>query len=303
MSRGFALSLICLTAGWLSVACAAAESYSLRNGRALVGDPASYTAAGLIVKRSDGTFELRVPWSDFDQPTIKKLMNDPQATFFVEPYLEPEPVVKVKPPPLVLKSVSRLERPAKGAALGQLFSSPVSWAILLILYLANLYAAYEIAIYRNQHASVVCGLAAVLPIIGPIIFLSTPSPVTAAEEAHHDATVDPAHDHAAHGAAPSPQSHAAPAAESGPAGGLSLAQLQAPAATIPGTVSYLRGQYTFNRRFFETKMPGFFRVVPSEADKEMVLVVKFARGEVVANRIARISADEMHLQIMKGSAS
>src|ERR1041385_6780852 len=92
MSRWFTLSLLCLAAGWLSSPCAAAESYTLRNGRELVGDPASYTAAGLIVKRSDGTFELRVPWSDFDQPTIKKLINDPQAKFFVEPYLEPEPV-------------------------------------------------------------------------------------------------------------------------------------------------------------------------------------------------------------------
>ncbi len=282
---------MCAGAWLLPGPVALADTFTLRNGRELTGDPASYNEIGLIVKKADGTFELRVPWGDFDQPTIKKLMNDPKARFFVEPYLEPEPVVKVKPPPLVLKSVARLDRPAKGSALGQLFSSPVSWTIIVILILALGYAAYEISAY----------------------FIALARHDAAAEEVAQEAHADHGHAHppsAAHGPAPAhgpahapahaPQAHAA---EPAPAAGLSLAQAHAPASTIPAPVTYLRGQYTFNRRFFETKLPGFFRVVPSEADKDMVLVVKCARGEFTAQRIARISANEMHLQINKGGAS
>ena len=36
---------------------------------------------------------------------------------------------------------------------------------------------------------------------------------------------------------------------------------KAPGPAIPPTVTYQRGQFTFNRRFFETKFPGFFGVV------------------------------------------
>ncbi len=48
---------------------------------------------------------------------------------------------------------------------------------------------------------------------------------------------------------------------------------------IPQTVIYQRGQFTFNRRFIETKFPGFFGVVRRDADKDMVLIIKSSRGE------------------------
>src|SRR5581483_1289403 len=73
----------------------------------------------------------------------------------------------------------------------------------------------------------------------------------------------------------------------------------APAAAAPATVTFKRGDFTFNRRFFETKMPGFFRLVPSEAEKDMVLYVKAARGEFVGKRIMNITQNEMTLQIFK----
>ena len=66
---------------------------------------------------------------------------------------------------------------------------------------------------------------------------------------------------------------------------------------------YTRGEFTFNRRFFETKFPGFFRVVPSEADKDLVMVIKAVRGEYVGKRISRISMNEMHIQLQSGNAS
>ena len=84
-------------------------------------------------------------------------------------------------------------------------------------------------------------------------------------------------------AAPTAPAHAAPA---GP----------------PHTI-YKRGQTTFNRRFFETKLANFLRVTPSEADKDMVLFIKSSRGEYTGTRIARITPDDLQLLVVKGGAS
>ena len=59
----------------------------------------------------------------------------------------------------------------------------------------------------------------------------------------------------------------------------------------------------FNRRFFETKLAGFLRMVPSDAEKDMVLLVKSSRGEFVGHRISRLQPSELVLQYHKGNAS
>jgi hypothetical protein len=74
-------------------------------------------------------------------------------------------------------------------------------------------------------------------------------------------------------------------------------------AAPPPTTKYQRGQFTFNRRFFETKFPGFFGVVRRDADRDMVLVIKSSRGEYVGQRISRIAANDLHLQVQRGHAS
>jgi hypothetical protein len=72
---------------------------------------------------------------------------------------------------------------------------------------------------------------------------------------------------------------------------------------IPETVVYQRGQFTFNRRFFETKFSGFFGVVRRDADRDMVLIIQSSRGEYVGQRISRIAANDLHLQVQRGHAS
>ena len=59
----------------------------------------------------------------------------------------------------------------------------------------------------------------------------------------------------------------------------------------------------FNRRFFETKFPGFFGVVRRDAEKDMIIFIKAARGQYIAERISRISANDIHAQVRKGQAS
>jgi hypothetical protein len=86
--------------------------------------------------------------------------------------------------------------------------------------------------------------------------------------------------------------------------GLKLHTEAAPAkAALPPSTTYQRGQFTFNRRFFETKFVNFFGVVRRDADKDMVLVIKSSRGQYIGQRISRIAANDLHLQVQHGPAS
>jgi hypothetical protein len=72
---------------------------------------------------------------------------------------------------------------------------------------------------------------------------------------------------------------------------------------IPASTTFQRGQFTFNRRFFETKFGGFFSMVRRDADRDMVMVIKSARGEYITERISRIAANDFHVQVHHGHAS
>jgi hypothetical protein len=83
---------------------------------------------------------------------------------------------------------------------------------------------------------------------------------------------------------------------------LHIAAPTAPEATsnVPEPQVFKRGQFTFNRRFIETKFPGFFGIARREADKEMILVIKTSRGTQTATRISRIAANDMHVETPHG---
>jgi hypothetical protein len=169
--------------------------------------------------------------------------------------------------------------------------------MLGLLYLANLLAAYEIAVYRNRPVALVCGLSALLPLVGPLIFLVSPSlepaeqpELTVSEEALAAAAAAPATNPMA------PTGHAGVGVPSG--GGLKVAALEKAGGKTEAKV-YKRGDYTFNRRFIETQFSGFFRVVPTEAEKDMVLVVTTPKDEYVGKRVSRISANDFYLQLLQ----
>jgi hypothetical protein len=84
-----------------------------------------------------------------------------------------------------------------------------------------------------------------------------------------------------------------------PGGGLGLAKGGSGGEAAGGEQSvYKRGDFTFNRRFVETKFANFFRVV---APADVVLVVRTSKEEFVAKRVSRIAANEMHLQLVRGT--
>lgn len=264
------------------------------NGDIYKGEASSFNDEGLIVRLEIGGFSPRLNWSRLTQETLMEVSKNPAAAKFAEAFIdvpaEAKPVKKKKE--IVVKPVPRVERPAK-AGLFASWSSPVGMALLLSFFVANLYAAFEIARYRNRPAAVICTISALIPVFGPLLFLSMPT-----LEEHNQ--VDEGAGAAGETVAEAPKAAAkAPAAASG--GGLGLAAHDKGKADTGGDKTvYKRGDTTFNRRFFETKFPGFFRVVPAEADKDLALVIRGPKSEHVAKRISRISMTEMHIQPVHG---
>ena len=266
---------------------------------------------GVQIKVGEGDYQ-RVPWASFSQDDLRNFNKNQRMQPFVEPFIEVTQEEKIKKTEVNIKEPPRLQRPARQSLLGSLASSTLGLFVLLVLYGANIYAAYEVAMFRAQPPGLVCGLAAVpfLGVLSPIVFLSMPTRFakTAAELREEAAAAQSA----AEPTGPA-GSAAAPAADDlnpmrGQAehpGGLKLAQTEAGHAkpAVPDTVTYQRGQFTFNRRFIETKFPGFFSVVRRDADRDMLLAIKTSRGEYVGQRISRIAANDMHLEIQRGGAT
>jgi len=272
---------------------ARADTYSLADGKSVSGDVVSFNDIGIIFRTADDTYSDRISWTKFSQDGLKQLAANPKIKPFVEPFIEiPESELSHKPE-VKVQDVSRMELPPEQSLFGALFSSSVGLVVLLLIYAANIYAGFEVAIFRGRPKAVAMGVAAVLPVLGPVIFLSLPTHMEPAappvEETAAPAESE-AHRFTMPGATLTPQQE-----ETQIAAASWTAQ---PAAQI-----FQRGQFTFNRRFFETKFPGFFGVVRRGEDKDKVLTVKTLRGEFVVTRIARIGADTVHLQMVKGGAS
>lgn len=302
-----------------------AATYTLSTGEAITAEPFDINKDGVVFRHADGRVTPRVSWTNFTEAALKEFAQNPKARNFVSGLLEsPEDDVRVKKE-INVKVPPRLGRPVARSAMGALFASPLSIALVVLVYLANLYGAYEIAIYRRYPLAMVIGAAAILPFAAPIVFLCLP---TRTEEATPEEAAAPApapeappqrpipsappprpaasyspparfsvpSQQPAQGAATETQAEEAPAEEPAPA--------PAPAAPkLPEPVVYKRGQTMFNRRFFETKLSGFLRMVPSDAERDMVINIKSARGEYVGNRISKLQPEDLTLQFHRGSAS
>jgi hypothetical protein len=269
---------------------------------------------GDIVQKTPAFIQLRIEgaytnleWAKISQDSLKELQTlaatsrDSKLAEYVAPYIEvPEDEI-IKKTQVEIKPAPRLERPEKGSLIGAMFKSSVGLVCLFLLFVANIYAAYEIALIRAYPPAMVCGIAAVAPIIGPIVFvcLKTKLPAREGEEEEEEeapaAPADAGMPSASHG-------DAAVSAEHGAGDGHAAAG-HAAAPALPQTQVFKRGQFTFNRRFIETKFSAFFTAIRRGDDKDMVLVVKSVRGEFVATRISRIAANDMHLEVHKGGAS
>jgi hypothetical protein len=165
-----------------------------------------------------------------------------------------------------------------------------------MLFLGNLYAGYVVALYRQRPTALVCSVSAVMPILGPLLFLSLPTMDRSYEEPPPMDTAIAAREELS-----APLDNKGPSGPGIPSGGgLSLKQQTGAVAKGNESKVYRRGEYTINRQFVERTFAGFFRVVPGEAEKDMVLVVKGPRSEFLCRRITRISATDIHLLLVSG---
>ena len=318
-SRCF-LIFFCL---WLGLLLPAADAgvYKLSDGQTLSGDPISFNETGLIVRLNDGTVSTRTPWSQFSQESLKQILaeaKNPKEKAFVEPLIEETIEKETKRKEIVIKQVETPVRPTGSLGIFAGFSSPLFLVIFAIIYFANIYAAFEIAFYKNLSPLMVCGAAAVAPILGPIIFLCVPGKpdpmhgelYAAAQPAPAVMEEAPIQNESAevrsvpisgtsvesNPLVPQPRSQGHPS--------LRLAHEEpAPAPAVPTPIVFSRGEFSFNRRFFETKLAGFFRVVPSEAEKDMVIGIKSLRGDFIGKRISRVTQAELFLQVFKENAT
>ncbi len=313
--RRVGLFLFCLLA-FVSIT-ASAGSYTLTDGTEIKGDPISETENGVVFQTANGTDLDRIPWDKLTQDSLRALLAraaTAREKAFLEPFIEELPQERAQRKEIIVKPIQTPARPTTRLGMTAIFASPVGLTILMILYCANLFAAYEIAIYRGQPLPTVCGLAAIpiLGVLSPIIFIAMPARTGSLEgqeepQTRFRATPPPAETTAAppeegagagSGERPSLKAEGTVAARQ-PA--RPLAQQAAP--VLPEPIVFRRCDFSFNRRFFETKLAGFFRLVPSEAERDMVVHIKSGRGDFTGRRITRITPAELYLQVFHDNAT
>jgi hypothetical protein len=330
MSR-FSLILVCALALFCHAAFAA--TYTLTDGSQVSGEPDWNTANanGVVFRPEGGSTPSIIGWEKFSQDSLRQLVTvaPDKAKDFIQPMIEELPDARAKQREQRITEMNQhIKEPEKASLPNQnigfraLFSSPIGLFLFFVIYCATIFAGYEVAVFRNQPVGLVCGLAAVpfLGILSPIIFIAMPTNMKAEQPAvahpageHVEAHPPHAHAHAAPAAANTPEASNPLAPPPGMShGNLHVSGEPAPAeeaapaptpSALPKPIVFKRGDFLFNRRFFETKLASFFRLVPSEADKDMVVFVHSARGDFTAKRIVNINANEMTLQTFKGDAT
>ena len=273
-----------------------ADTFPLTDGKSVTGDVISYNDNGVIFRLDVDKYSERVPWTKFSQDALKQLSKNPKIRPLAEPFIETPPPERVKGGEVKVREVARLELPPKQSLFGALFRSSVGLVVLMLIYAANIFAGYEIAVMRSRPIALVMGVAVVLPILGPIIFLAMPARVEPSKTAAPQPEA-------------APQIFTVPGVAQPAEAGIHIVEASwqgkssAPPAANPNEPQiFQRGQFTFNRRFFETKFSGFFSMIRRESEKNLMLTVKTGRALFVVERITRIAANEMHVEVAQGAA-
>jgi hypothetical protein len=303
----FGLILICVLA--FTTFSVSAGTYKLTDGTEVLGEPIAMTEQGVQFMQSDKTVLPRVTWDKLTPDALKELYaqaKSPNDRKLLQPLIDDIPVEAVKLKELPINPVTYPDRPTHNLGLFAMFSSSVGLVIVLILYGATIFAAYEVALYRRQPVSTVCGLAAIpfVGVLSPIAFIIMPGKEPPTESA--DASSPPPAEVQLPGAAPLATTEAPRRTPSGaPRVPIHMSGVEThvvqeavpEVAPLPAPIVFVRGEYSFNRRFFETKFPGFFRAIRAEAEKDLVLLFKTSRGDFVGRRITNINPNELYLQV------
>lgn len=263
----------------------------MTDGSSFAGDIVKFDDNGILLRAGDTYTNLA--WGRFSQESLKQLSSNPKIAALVDVFILPDETQRPAKPEIKINPVKRLERPKNPSVFGGLFGSSIGWFLLLLVYAANLYAAYEVSIIRARPALQVVGLSAVLPIAGPIIFL------VMSMQAEKPAEEAPA------------EQHAPPAGTVG---------ASAPVAAVEDEVRvseaswktdekkvepqiFARGKFTFNKRFIETKFAGYLGTPKGDALK-FSMELKSPKGVFLVERITMVTATEVIFEVAgNGSAT
>lgn len=271
-----------------------ASDFKMSDGSVITGELVAPNDDGAVIRRASGGLTGRMGWDRFAQETLVELAKDPKLKEAVEAFIDsPESAAAAARPEIVVKDPpGKVFRPAKTPGFLSSLSTPAGLLMLLVILVANLYAAHEVAVYRNYPSAAVMGTSLILPVLGPILFLCMPTRVRddVVLEAQFEAPTEVQNTGAQELAA---------AGLAGSALSLSAHKKPAPSANAQSAV-YKASDTEFNRAFFEKSFPQFFRMTRSDSDKESLLVFKSGKGEVIAVRISRISSNEIGVVTQKG---
>lgn len=250
----------------------------MTDGASFSGDIVKFDDNGLLLRMGDSYTNLM--WGRFSQDSLKQLASsNPKIAAAVDVFIVPEQSKRPAKSEIHVNPVKRLENPANPSLLGGLFKSGLGLFILFILYVANLYAAYEVAIVRARPAAQVVGLSAILPLVGPIIFLS----MKLKDEAPPQEEFEPLAP-----AQPTAHGEEVPAAEEVQVVDAAWKQEE----KKPEPQVFARGKFTFNKRFIETKFAGYIGTHKGDALKYS-MEVKTSKQEFGVERIMLVSASEV----------
>jgi hypothetical protein len=268
-----------------------AADFKLIDGTTLSGDLVAADKDGFVIKLEGGAYSSKTDWGKLADESLLEMSKQPKARKFVEPYvIQPdETVTRTAPRELQLTAPARVSRPEVKKGVANALFSPGGLFFLGLVYLANLFFAFEVARFKWRKPVLVCGLAAVAPIVGPLIFLvmpkwQPPEEIDATAEAMQNTTLT------VQDSGPSMVSQMGLRAGSGgPA---------APSSDLPR--SFGRGEFTFNRRFFETQFADFLPTANEQAAAGLVMDFQTQHGHVLGNRINRMNASEVIVRVPGG---
>lgn len=281
--------LLILFSLWLGLAASvfAAETWTLTDGTSVSGDIVSgkIDDNGVMIHTTADAYTTYA-WARFSQDALKQLSANPKVKPFVDPFIEPTATEHPPKPEIKVNPVTRMALPENPSIFGGILHSSLGLFILLVIYAANLYAAYEVAVVRGKPIGVVMGLSAVLPIAGPIIFLSQPIKTEPVVEEVTAEGVPPT----APSGSPANEIQIVSASWSSSA---------SPEEKKPQPQVFSRGKFTLNKRFIETKFAGFIGEPKGDA-KNFTMEIKTLKDTIAVESIKQVGATEAILETPNG---
>lgn len=281
---------------------ASAATYTLADGRKVTGEiiESGSDDATALVNAGGDNYE-RIQWGEFSQEDLRafaeKYKDNKKIYEAVELYIEITPEeraamsnVKIDPLPEIVVEMQNERKEPAGSVIVSFFKSPLGWVLALLVYGANIYAGLEIALFRARPKPMLAGLAAIpfLGFVSNVVFVFMPTRIAKPAVEQYDVEEELPYDPAL-----TPTGATQEQAGATPAASAAHAEVEQPKAKAD---VYSRGKFTFNKRFFETKLAGFIGATRSHAVSEKILTIKSPSGEYVVQHITRLTPSDVYFE-------